>query len=345
MPTRPPERRCRMPGTSPGGGSTRCGRAWHRWVRGSCRSARARPRSVCWRTRAPSRPRRWPSGSARRSSRCSTPPAAGSPRPRGASASAAPPCGGVSRPTACSPTAVGAAAPPRPSEAARSAGAALPPALASPLRRAVGEVMPATPFAIEEYVRWSDVDAAGIIFYGSYVRFFEIAETELFRACGLAYSDFFDRYGIFLPRKVVHNEFYWPARLDDRLRVAAYVGRVGTSSMTLNFDVLRHGSPSLRAAGWKVLVCVGRGGLQPPPLPGELLPAVARPTPSPQAGRGALGTAVDSGVVTVSRARDRLTARARGSGPEVGGARRARVEADFEAVVIGGDTVSCRPIP
>src|SRR5216683_47329 len=32
------------------------------------------------------------------------------------------------------------------------------------------------PFVIEEYVRWSDVDFAGIIFYGSYVRLFEIAE-------------------------------------------------------------------------------------------------------------------------------------------------------------------------
>ena len=33
-------------------------------------------------------------------------------------------------------------------------------------------------FTIEEYVRWSDVDAAGVIFYGAYVRFFEIAEGE-----------------------------------------------------------------------------------------------------------------------------------------------------------------------
>ena len=44
-------------------------------------------------------------------------------------------------------------------------------------------------FTIDEYVRWSDVDAAGIIFYGAYVRFFEIAEiifrveiTEYIRA-------------------------------------------------------------------------------------------------------------------------------------------------------------------
>ena len=145
------------------------------------------------------------------------------------------------------------------------------------------------PFIIEEYVRWSDVDLAGIIFYGSYVRFFEIAETELFRHCGLAYTDMFDRYDIFLPRKAVHSEFYWPARLDDRLRVAAYVGRVGTKSMTLNFDVLRHGASTLGAAGWMVLVCVDRQRLKPRPLPAGLLEALAPHTLTPEAARAALG--------------------------------------------------------
>ncbi|HEY3280034.1 MAG TPA: thioesterase family protein [Gemmatimonadales bacterium] len=145
------------------------------------------------------------------------------------------------------------------------------------------------PFIIEEYVRWSDVDFAGIIFYGSYVRFFEIAETELFRNCGLAYAEMFDRYDIFLPRKAVHSEFYSPARLDDRLRVAAYVGRVGTKSMTLNFDVIKQGTSALGAAGWMVLVCVDRRGLKPRPLPAGLLGALAPHTLSPEAARAALG--------------------------------------------------------
>jgi acyl-CoA thioester hydrolase len=149
--------------------------------------------------------------------------------------------------------------------------------------------MTAKPYVIEEYVRWSDVDFAGIIFYGSYVRFFEIAETELFRACGLAYKDVFDRYDIFLPRKAVHSEFHHPARLDDRLRVAAYVGRVGTKSMTLNFDVLRSGTPGLVAAGWMVLVCVGRRDLRPRPLPDALIAALAPHTLAPEAARAALG--------------------------------------------------------
>lgn len=146
-----------------------------------------------------------------------------------------------------------------------------------------------TPFIIEEYVRWSDVDFAGIIFYGSYVRFFEIAETELFRASGLAYKDVFDRYDIFLPRKAVHSEFYYPPRLDDRLRVATYVGRMGTTSMTLNFDVLRDGTPALAAAGWMVLVCVDRRALRPQPIPAGLREALAAHTLEVPAARAWLG--------------------------------------------------------
>jgi len=145
------------------------------------------------------------------------------------------------------------------------------------------------PFVIEEYVRWSDVDFAGIIFYGSYVRLFEIAETEMFRHCGLAYARMFDEYDIFLPRKAVHSEFYWPARLDDRLRIAAYVGKVGTKSLTLHFDVLRTNAASLGAAGWMVLVCVDRKQLKPRPLPAGLIRALAPHTLSPDAARSALG--------------------------------------------------------
>jgi YbgC/YbaW family acyl-CoA thioester hydrolase len=145
------------------------------------------------------------------------------------------------------------------------------------------------PFIVSEYVRWSDVDYAGIIFYGAYVRFFEIAETEMFRACGLAYKQMFDRYQIFLPRKAVHAEFFRPARLDDRLRVATYVGHVGTRSLTLNFDVLAFDSPALVAAASQVLVCAGRTSLSSQPLPSELVAALGRHTLPRADARSALG--------------------------------------------------------
>jgi acyl-CoA thioester hydrolase len=127
-----------------------------------------------------------------------------------------------------------------------------------------------SPFTVDEYVRWSDVDRAGIIFYGAYVRFFEIAETEMFRALGLPYGEFFDRYGIWLPRVHFDCDFTYPARLDDRLRVAAYIGHFGRSSLTLSFDVLHADARRLCAAAREVLVCTDRQTLEPRPLPPEV---------------------------------------------------------------------------
>jgi len=127
--------------------------------------------------------------------------------------------------------------------------------------------MTAQPFLIDERVRWSDVDAAGIIFYGSYVRFFELAETELFRAAGLTYGLIFDQYDMLLPRAQVHADFHYPARLDDALQVAAYVSRVGTKSITMQFDVMILGSDRLIAEGHLVLVSTDRTRLASRALP------------------------------------------------------------------------------
>ena len=135
--------------------------------------------------------------------------------------------------------------------------------------------MPPKPFVIEEYVRWSDVDFAGIIFYGSYVRFFELAETELFRAAGLPFGTLFDTYDVFLPRVQVHTEFHYPPRLDDHLAVAAYIGHVGRTSMTISFDVVLRPTGRHCAHGHMVLVCVDRKTLTPKPLPAGLLEALA----------------------------------------------------------------------
>jgi YbgC/YbaW family acyl-CoA thioester hydrolase len=127
------------------------------------------------------------------------------------------------------------------------------------------------PFIIEEYVRWSDVDMAGIIFYGSYVRFFELAETELFRAAGLPYSTLFESYDIYLPRVQVHTEFHYPPRLDDHLKVAAYFGRIGNKSLTMNFDVVHLSTGRLSAHGHLVLVCTDRSELKSRVLPEGLV--------------------------------------------------------------------------
>ncbi len=125
-------------------------------------------------------------------------------------------------------------------------------------------------FTIEERVRWGDVDAARIIFYGAYIRFFEIAETELFRAVGLSYGRMFDELDIWLPRAHLECDFRSAAQLDDLLEVYVYVGHIGTKSLRLNFEVRRKGEDPLVAEAHFVLVAVRRDSFQTVPIPEDL---------------------------------------------------------------------------
>ncbi len=130
-------------------------------------------------------------------------------------------------------------------------------------------------FTVDERVRWSAVDKAGIIFYGAYVRFFELAEMELFRAAGVPYSEVFDRWDMWLHRVHLQSDFHYPSRLDDRLRVAAYFTRFGTTSLQINFDILHLEAGRLAVTGHEVLVCTTRDTLQPRKLPEELIEALS----------------------------------------------------------------------
>ena len=130
-------------------------------------------------------------------------------------------------------------------------------------------------FSIEERVRWGDVDAAGIIFYGSYIRFFEIGETELFRAVGMPYGKVFDELNIWLPRVHLECDFHRAAKMDDLLEVSVYVGKIGRTSLRLNFEVRRKTEDGtiekdLMATAHFVLVSTDRENLKPLPVPEEL---------------------------------------------------------------------------
>ena len=125
-------------------------------------------------------------------------------------------------------------------------------------------------FRIEERVRWGDVDAARIIFYGAYIHFFEFAETELFREVGLHYGTMFDELKIWLPRVHLECDFRRAARLDDLLEVSVYVGRFGTKSMKLNFEVRRNNEPELIATAHFILAAVNQDTFETVPIPAEL---------------------------------------------------------------------------
>jgi YbgC/YbaW family acyl-CoA thioester hydrolase len=130
---------------------------------------------------------------------------------------------------------------------------------------------PVVRYRIEEYVRWEDIDAAGIINYQAYLRFFGLAEAELLRSAGLSYRFLFENLGIWLPRVRVECDFLEPARLDELLVVEAYFSKIGRTSVHLDFEVRRKAEPKdLVATGRYVLVCVRQKEFTPVPVPQEL---------------------------------------------------------------------------
>ena len=123
-------------------------------------------------------------------------------------------------------------------------------------------------FTVSEYVRWEDIDAAGIINYQAYLRFFGLAEVELFRSCGLSYRTLFEELNVWLPRVHVECDFFVPVTLDELLVVDAFFGKIGTSSIHLNFEVRRSSDrDTVVATGKYILVSVRRGEFKPAPVP------------------------------------------------------------------------------
>ena len=123
-------------------------------------------------------------------------------------------------------------------------------------------------FRVREHVRWSDVDVSGLIRWDAYTRFVELAETELFRASGFPYATLWQTLDIWLPRVQFHLDLRTPARLDEELETEMGVGRIGRTSIQLDFKMRCAGE--LRAEGSLTIVALGRKDGKPLPVPERL---------------------------------------------------------------------------
>ena len=132
------------------------------------------------------------------------------------------------------------------------------------------------PFSVQDRVRWSDCDPLGIIHYRTYLRFFEIAEHEMFRACGLPFETLRQSGGVWLPRKSLQCEFHSPAQMDEAVVIDTWFATVGKTSLTMRFEVYRESDRTHRASGTLTVVCVQKDTMKKYPLPESVRSAIAR---------------------------------------------------------------------
>lgn len=123
------------------------------------------------------------------------------------------------------------------------------------------------PFAVRERVRWSDCDPLGIIYYGAYIRYFEAAEHEMFRAAGLPYEVMRVQRQVQLPRKAFSVEFHSPAQMDELLEVRTGIARIGGTSITMRFEAFEATAGAHRASASLTVVCVEKESITKRLLP------------------------------------------------------------------------------
>ena len=97
-------------------------------------------------------------------------------------------------------------------------------------------------------VRWVESDAQGIVYFGAYMDYLEVAWSEYFRNLGfsvyrVAQKGYFDTAVV---KTVV--EYKAPARLDDMLELYTRIARIGSSSFALEVEIYHQGSDRLLTA-------------------------------------------------------------------------------------------------
>ncbi|HUJ56170.1 MAG TPA: thioesterase family protein [Gaiellaceae bacterium] len=108
-------------------------------------------------------------------------------------------------------------------------------------------------FSARTRVGFSDTDAQGIVYYGRYNPYFDLARVEYLRSLGLlrrrsAAGDFVMRAN--------DVEYFAPAVFDDEIEIWARVSRLGRTSVTFAFAAYRLPDDVLMVTAHQTLVYV-----------------------------------------------------------------------------------------
>ena len=112
------------------------------------------------------------------------------------------------------------------------------------------------PFRYAAYARvgFSDTDAQGVVYYGRYLPYFDLARVEYHRHLGrIALT------GVDFAMRATTVEYLAPARFDDLLEIFVRVARIGRTSITYDHAAYRideDGEDMLMATASATLVCI-----------------------------------------------------------------------------------------
>jgi acyl-CoA thioester hydrolase len=111
-------------------------------------------------------------------------------------------------------------------------------------------------------VLYGDTDAAGVVYYANYLRYFEKGRTEYMRDLVLTYREI-ENLGLLLPVIECYSRYKAPASYDDLLTIETSLVELKNVSCRFNYRIYRDDSSSSRtllAKGYTVHASVNREG-------------------------------------------------------------------------------------
>jgi acyl-CoA thioester hydrolase len=121
-------------------------------------------------------------------------------------------------------------------------------------------------FSARTRVGFSDTDAQGIVYYGRYLPYFDLARVEYHRSLGLLGMDIGEEGQEFVMRAVT-IEYLAPAVFDDLIEVCVRVARIGRTSVTYEFAAYRARDDLLLVTAKQTLVLVDLDERKAVPIP------------------------------------------------------------------------------
>jgi acyl-CoA thioester hydrolase len=123
------------------------------------------------------------------------------------------------------------------------------------------------PFKYAAFTRvgFSDTDAQGIVYYGRYLPYFDLARVEYHRHLGMMRLDTEHEFVM----RASDIEYLAPARFDDLLEVFIRVSRIGRTSVTYEMAAYLVDNDELLVTAHQTLVLVDLDARKAAPVPGE----------------------------------------------------------------------------
>lgn len=132
------------------------------------------------------------------------------------------------------------------------------------------------PFAYARTIRFSDTDAAGIVFFARYLAICHEAYEEALATAGLPLATFFSDHGVIVPIAKSEASYLRPLACGEKIRVEVTPRRLSENSFALEFFLWKLPLPG-SAAGEKRAavartehVCISSATRERQPLPAAL---------------------------------------------------------------------------